>query len=402
MSDKANIIISGAGIAGMSSALALAKNGHKVTLYEKAHALTEIGAGIQLAPNATRLLRNWEILEDIKKIGIEPDHILMKDGRNDCLLNALPIKKVSLSHWQAPYITIHRAHLQKILYDSIIKNPLIDLHLASEIVDYQGNLNQGYSITIKNNKTTIAHSDLLIISDGVWSPLRQKHLHEKSIFSGYISWRATLAFEDMPKQFLKDHASPSIHVYMYKSGHFIIYPAQAGKIYNFIAVTHGKVTEENWSKKANKTDLLSHFSTWHKNITDIMQKANDWTYWPLFQMPNLRFNGPQDEIFIGDASHAATPFAAQGATMAIEDAAALSTIIAQQKNLKKAIKIFAHTRQVRLEKVIKRGNLNRFVYHARGPVAFARNMFMKTRAGEKFLMDLNWLYNFDATNIDEK
>ena len=285
MSNKAKVVISGAGIAGMSTALALAKNGHEVTLYEKVPTLAEVGAGLQLAPNATRLLKEWDVLDEIQKAGVEPDTILMKDGSKDKLLSALPVKEISLQRWNAPYITIHRAVLQTILYNAILKNPQINIHLGCEITNYSGNLNDGYDITIKDGASTKTdRAEIFVISDGVWSHLRQSHLKEKSEFSGFISWRATLPYNDVPSSFMASNAKPTIGVYMYGNGHFITYPAKAGEVYNFVAITAGQNPGETWSKKGDKTQLLSHFSNWHENIKDVMQKAEDWTYWPLFKM----------------------------------------------------------------------------------------------------------------------
>ncbi|UXN07261.1 FAD-dependent monooxygenase [Bartonella sp. HY761] len=400
MSDKAKIIISGAGVAGMASALALAKNGYKIAIYEKVAKLAEVGAGLQLAPNATRLLRDFDILDDIQKSGVEPDTIMMRDGRKDDLLSMLPVKEVSLNRWKAPYVTIHRANLQKILYDALLKNPLIDIYLDHEIVDYSGSLDQGYNVTLKQGETTTTvNGDLLVISDGVWSQLRQKHLKEKSQFSGYISWRATLPFDQVPADFMAANKKPTIGVYMHGDGHFITYPARPNEVYNFVAITAGENPGESWSKTGDKAKLLNHFSNWHKNIKDIMQQADDWTYWPLFKMPSLRFRGLNNEIFVGDSSHAVTPFAAQGAAMAIEDAATLASALLKHKDFESAITTYETARNERLTKVAKRGDFNRFVYHASGPIALARNLFMKMRPQEKFLTDLDWLYNFDARDI---
>lgn len=394
------IYISGAGIAGMSAALALAAKGFCVTVFEKAPRLHDVGAGFQLAPNTISTLREWGVLDTLYNNAAEPAGIDLKDGINGRTLMHMDIKAISRKRWQEPYLTIHRADLQGALQTAIAKNPLISLETGHEVVSCSGTAMSGFDIEVtqgKNIKKSAA--PLLLCCDGVWSRLRAR-IGEQALFSGYIAWRATLAAEKIPPRFLHSGADTTVSVWMGKKGHFITYPLRGGRIYNFVAITRGQNPGASWSQKGKAEELLHCFAGWHPAVGDVIRQAPQWTFWPLFKMPFSRFLGPSGEIFLGDAAHAITPFAAQGAAMAIEDAAALAAALAAERlSQAQALARFDEERRKRLKAVARRSDFNRFVYHAAGPLALARNLVMKARPAEKFLADLDWLYGYDATHF---
>jgi len=396
------VYISGAGIAGMSAALALAAKGVQVTLFEKNARLHEVGAGLQLAPNATSLLRKWGLLDSLYNYAVEPDRLDLKNGKSGKTLVHMDIQAMSQKRWNAPYLTIHRADLQTVLKTAVDDNPLIDFKADHEVVSYGGSWDMGFAAKILHDKTTeIISGQTLIACDGVWSQMRAS-LSERAGFSGYIAWRATLAAEELPAAFVRANGPRTASAWMGKNGHFVSYPLKGGKIFNFIAITRGKSPGPTWSKDGDTNKLLGFYKGWHPAITDVIRQASQWTFWPLFKMPFPRFLGPSGEIFLGDASHAVTPFAAQGAAMAIEDAAALASALSITSLTKaEALSLFDYERRRRLKAVAKRGDFNRLVYHASGPFAFARNMVMKTRSAEKFLTDLDWLYGYNATSFSQ-
>jgi len=398
------VCISGAGIAGMAAALALAGKGFRVQLFEKAAQPSEIGAGVQIGPNATTQLKKWDVLDTIYNHAVEPQYLTLGDGTSGKSRVSIDLYNTAWKRWgganaqeHSPYFTIHRADLQNALYEKVKQNPLIECFFAHEIVFHSGSLKAGFSLEVSHGEAieTIPAS-LLIGCDGVWSKMRER-LGEKSVFSGYVAWRALINTNDLPPSFSGLVNPQAVTAWMGAKGHFITYPLRKGKVFNFVLITKGENVGELWEKKGDTTKLLHHFKGWNAALTDII-KAGDWTYWPLFQMPAARFLGPNDEIFLGDASHAVTPFAAQGAAMAFEDAAALAETLAQQDTPPlQALKPFEAERQKRLETVSRRGDFNRFVYHASGPAALARNLVMKLRPSERFLSDLDWLYDYDST-----
>jgi len=324
------VCVAGAGIAGMSAAIALANKGIKVTLLEKEPYPHEAGAGIQLAPNATSLLHAWGVLDSLYEDAVEPDKISLKDGRTSHTLMQMAICSLSRQRWKAPYITIHRADLQTALKKVVDRIPLITFKAGHEIVSYAGSALSGFRIKILHGHTTSEISTPCLINcDGIRSKMRKK-LSEQAIFSGYTAWRTTLMIRQGLPVFLDIDDSNIVCVWMGANGHFITYPLKNGQYYNFVAITMREHDPHSMkhSGKVGGDMLVSFFKGWHPTVVDMIQHVQKWTCCPIFHMPFPRFFGPAGEIFLGDASHALTPFTAQGAAMAIEDAAALAHALA--------------------------------------------------------------------------
>lgn len=397
-------IIVGGGIAGLSTALALAHKGIASTIIEKCKQLEAIGAGIQLTPNATSILAHWKLLNKLTEVAIIPDFLELKDGIS--LKTRLHTHLINLTekYWKAPYMTIHRAALQKILYHAVIENPLIKYKAGETIISSTHSATNIKITTIKTDTATkqLYSTPLLVGCDGVWSTLRQQApFHEKANFSGFIAWRATTACDNLPQNFCSSLQNmKTITAWMGPNNHLVVYPLQSSeKVFNFVAITHGENSKEGWAHKGDKEKLRSLFKDWNSKILQIFDHIDEWRYWPLFHMRKNRFLGLERQVFVGDCAHAALPFAAQGAAMAIEDAATLAEALSlKDLSLTKALSLYETTRIPRLEKVKKRGEFNRLAYHATGPIAIARNLMMKIRTSESIMTNLNWLYRYDAMN----
>lgn len=405
--DQSPIIVGG-GIAGLSTALALAHKGIETTLIEKCKQLDAVGAGIQLTPNATCILAHWGILHKLIEMGTTPRFLELKDGLS--LKTQLRADLINLSekYWRFPYITIHRATLQKVLHNAVMENPFIKYKAGETVVLLTKTTNSMNIKTIKTDTSskTEQHqfysTPLLIGCDGVWSTLRKlAPFHEKADFSDFIAWRATTEFENLPKDFrsLLQNVK-TIIAWMGPQNHLVVYPIQpSAKLFNFVAITNGDNSKQGWAHKGNKEHLKFLFKDWHKQILQVFDHIDEWTYWPLFHMKQHRFLGLEQQVFVGDSAHAALPFAAQGAAMAIEDAATLAeTLSLKNLSLTKALSLYEKIRTPRMRAVKKRGDFNRIVYHATGPIAIARNFIMKIRTPESIISQLNWLYMYDAMN----
>ncbi|UNF46249.1 FAD-binding protein [Bartonella krasnovii] len=397
-------IIVGGGIAGLSTALALAHKGIASTIIEKCKQLETIGAGIQLTPNATSIFAHWNLLNKLTEVAIIPDFLELKDGIS--LKTHLHAHLINLTkkYWKAPYMTIHRAALQKILYNAVIENPLIKYKAGETIISSTHSATNIKITTIKTDTAIkqLYTTPLLIGCDGVWSTLRQQSpFHEKANFSGFIAWRATTACDNLPQNFRSSLQNmKTITAWMGPNNHLVVYPLQSSeKVFNFVAITHGENSKEGWAHKGDKEKLKSLFKGWNSKILRIFDHIDEWRYWPLFHMKRNRFLGLERQVFVGDCAHAALPFAAQGAAMAIEDAATLAEVLSlKDLSLTKALLLYEATRIPRIAAVKKRGDFNRLAYHAIGPIAMARNLMMKIRTPESIMSSLHWLYMYDAMN----
>lgn len=402
--DSNRILVSGAGVAGLTAALALAHKGYAVSVYEKAPALSEVGAGLQLAPNATRILDRLGVLGHLLSRAVTPDALYLRDGRSAKVLMRMALGSAARHRWHAPYLVCHRADLQTALLAACKEHPTIEINSGCDVIadhdhpdGVQIEINKGGSLTTQDGI-------LLLGCDGVWSARRNAHSNgDEALFSGNIAWRATLPRNAVPHSFQSLSTEPNaVSAWLGKRAHFISYPVKAGAFFNFVAITHGNNPGKIWSSAGNKSTLSAAFSGWNHGLRDVIDTAETWTYWPLFAMKKARFIEGSYVVLLGDAAHAMTPFAAQGAAMAIEDAAALAQALGDpnqqpSKHWPERLKQFEKLRQYRIAAVARRGALNRFAYHATGPLALGRNILFKMRSPESFMVDLDWLYDYDAS-----
>nr|WP_176024208.1 FAD-binding protein [Brucella pseudintermedia] len=391
---RGRILIAGAGVAGLSAALELAARGWNVRLVEKAETLSEVGAGLQLAPNAMRHLQRLGVADRLSTQAVTPEALYLMDGRRARPLMEMKLGDKARQRWHHPYVVCHRADLQSALLDTCREQPGIEISLDAEITNHRVE-NGAVAATVRHaNSEESVGAAYVIACDGVWSAERSKAGLSKARFSGHIAWRTTLAASALPASFL--NAMPerkSVSAWLGKKAHFIAYPVKGGSFFNFVAITTGENPGEVWSRTGDPARLRSIYADWGAAVRDVLAAADGWTYWPLFEMPDAQFVGPDRTIFLGDASHAVTPFAAQGAAMAIEDAAALAQALDDSEA---GLKRFDAARKERIAAVAKRGELNRFAYHATGIFALGRNALFAMRSPDSFLRDLDWLYGYDA------
>jgi salicylate hydroxylase len=393
---KRRILIAGAGVAGLSAALELAARGWSVELFEKATALSEVGAGLQLAPNAMRHLQRLGIADRLSTQAVTPEALFLIDSHSARPLLTMELGDKALKRWHYPYIVCHRADLQSALLAACLENPAIVINLGSEITRHEV---MGQEIKAEVRRGTVTETieaHYLLGCDGVWSAERANAAQSKARFSGHIAWRSTIAAGDLPATFT--NALPlkkAVSAWLGKQVHFIAYPVKGGAHFNFVAITGGGNPGEGWSKAGDREQLKFIYQNWHPAVRDVIAAAPEWTYWPLFEMPAVQFVCEGRTILLGDASHAVTPFGAQGAAMAIEDAAALAEAL-DSIDQRAALQHFDKVRKERIATVAKRGQLNKFAYHATGVFALGRNMLFAMRNPDSFLKDLDWLYGYDA------
>lgn len=396
---KGRILIAGAGVAGLSAALELAARGWTVELFEKATALSEVGAGLQLAPNAMRHLQRLGIADRLSSLAVTPDALFLIDSRSARPLLAMELGDKARKRWHYPYVVCHRADLQSALLAACLKNPAIKINLGSEIIRHEVIGEKIKAEVRRGNLTETIEAHYLLGCDGVWSAERANAAQSKARFSGHIAWRSTIAASDLPATFT--NALPlqkAVSAWLGKQVHFIAYPVKGGEYFNFVAITGGENPGEGWSKVGDPEQLKFIYKNWHPVVRDVIATAPEWTYWPLFEMPDAQYICDGRTILLGDASHAVTPFGAQGAAMAIEDAAALAEAL-DAADQQAALQHFDKVRKERIAAVAKRGQLNKFAYHATGVFALGRNMLFAMRSPDTFLKDLDWLYGYDAVAV---
>ena len=372
--------IVGAGIAGLTTALSLAKHGIRSEIFEQAPVMTEVGAGLQISPNASLVLDKLGILEHLTPLWLEPEAIHLVSGLSLRRLASVPSGRFARDRWGSPYGVLHRATLQAALLKAVRENEHCTLHFGTKIGDASPNGDAG-------------KADLLIGADGVWSAVRNRVPGAPTArFSGNIAFRFTVAVDAAP-----DFADRScVSAFLGPSAHLVCYPLRETQNFNMVAIVAGSGASHEWVNHPNENQsrhLLSAFSKWNKSISRFLEHATDISVWPLYEAAGGTWQNARDTVLIGDAAHAMMPFAAQGAAMAIEDAYELAALVAKQP-VPDALRMFEAQRMARVNRVRQRGAFNQFAYHARGPIRLGRNLVLAMKPPRSLATDLDWIYGY--------
>lgn len=395
MRNHLKINIAGGGIAGLAGAILLARAGHQIALYERAAAFSEVGAGLQVSPNVTRILDRIGVLDRLQQTAVEPVSLLLKLATSGATLTEIPLAKLAKSRWGAPYLTAHRADLHNALLDT-----------ASELGSIALNTDvQAQRFSFADGKTVLeldsgnVNGDLLVAADGVWSTLRRCHTGAgNAMFSGHVAWRKTVPADAVDPKIISAH---SVTAFFHPAAHMVCYPISGGKEINLAAFTAGKTTDKSWTVQADIQPLAEAAGKWHPVLKQVINGEGAWLGWPIHTVePKISWTDPRGFALIGDAAHAMTPFSAQGAAMATEDAAVLATCLSQDANdLAAALAHYETLRKPRVDLVRKRGAFNRFTWHAWGPFAFGRNLILRYGPQAATLAGLDSIYGWDEADL---
>ena len=393
------IIIAGAGIAGLTAALAFAVRGYPVRIFERSSRLDETGAGIQLSPNATRILDRLGVLHALLPAAVRPSAVILRDASSLAELARVPLGRSGEQRWRAPYLTLQRADLQSALIAHVAREPAIELVTGAH-VRHAALHAQGVTVSVETGGRVVQDSgQLLVGADGVWSVLRGL-IGDKgnSQFSGEIAWRRTVRAESPAGKSLVDIGVAGAVTAFLRSGfHLVAYPVRGGSALNLVAFTGGAAMAETWSDKADIAVLKKAMARTAPALARLADDSEAWTAWPVHTVRDgASWVASGGMALIGDAAHAMTPYAAQGAAMAIEDAETLAVRVAASRGgLGAALAAWEKERKLRIARVARRGALNRRAWHASGPVAMVRNIFLRMNSPEKLAADLDWLYRWE-------
>jgi salicylate hydroxylase len=386
------IIVAGAGIGGLTASLALAKQGFRVIVLEKAEHLEEAGAGLQLSPNASRVLIDLGLKPRLTR-AVTPEAVCLMSARNGG-----EITRLSLDGKDAPYWVIHRADLQAALRDEVESHSDIELRLGCQFEDVSPHAK---GLTVIQRSGAVRREELalaLIGADGIWSAVRHHLLPDmQPRFSGLIAWRGTLDTTQLPREF----TSRRVQLWMGPHAHLVAYPISGARQINVVAVVGGQWNRPGWSEPGDGNEIKSVFvaAGWHAIPRMLIGAVDGWRKWALFTVPGGGQWTDGAVALLGDAAHAMLPFAAQGAAMAIEDAAVLAKCIAERQNespsaLSTALQRYAKQRRPRVTRVQRSAVQAGRIYHMAGPLALARDLVIKAMGPRRVLSRQDWTYDW--------
>ena len=381
------ILIVGAGIGGLVSALCLNKKGYEVEIYEQSEVLSELGAGVQLSPNATRVLDYLELTDDLKPHVFEPRSFQFLNYKTEKIISKRDLGSKIQDDFGFPNFDVHRADLQKVLLNKV-EEKRIKIYSNMKVIDVGNEENKAY---IKINEEKIK-ADIVIGADGIHSVVREKLFEKKeSSFTGNVAWRMLIPVDLLPR----DLILPDTTVWLGPKKHFVSYHVSGGKNLNCVCLVEQEGWKnENWSERGNIEDLREVYNGWNQTIETLLKIANPNTLyrWALHDRPPMKQWSKGRIILLGDAAHPMLPFLAQGAAMAIEDGAVLADCISSYEDNEKSLKYFEQIRKPRTSFVQLAARRNAKILHLSGLAAFFRNIVMGY-AGNKIF---NKLYSYDA------
>ncbi|QFR32573.1 FAD-dependent monooxygenase [Ancylobacter sp. TS-1] len=383
------IAIAGAGIGGLTAALALAQAGFEVALVERARELEEAGAGVQLAANATRCLRSLGVYERVAARAVVPRAFEVMDGRRGTRLTGAPMGETAEAAFGGPFIVIHRADLQAALLAAVRETPAITLTLGRTLTGFEATPD-GVALHLAGAAEPL-RAQALVGADGLRSAVRLALRPDaRPSFRHRAAWRATVPASALPDRL----AEPVTRLWLGPGAHLVSYPVQAGEAINLVAVTPDEREVHGWNEEGAPGDLLLHYRGWSTEAHALLAAPDRWLRWALFDLDPLPAWGEGPVTLLGDAAHAMPPFLAQGAAQAIEDAVVLADELSRDGDIPAALRRYEALRRPRTARVQRAARGMDRLYHLAGPARIARDLVMRARAGETVLERYRWIYGW--------
>ena len=396
MTAQSPVVIVGGGVGGLSAALALANIGRAIILLERAPAFREVGAGLQLAPNATRILRDFGALELLRGAAVAPDHISLRRGADGAQLARIPLGEAE-KRWGAPYFAVHRADLINALLTRARENPLIDIRNDATLTGYIED-EKGVAVTYRSaNEYCRASGVALIGADGVRSLVRQKMVgdQDKPAYTGHTAWRAIVPAESLPENLRQ----PAANLWFGERAHLVHYPLRSGSVVNVVALVEDAWRGESendpnfWDQAGDRKFLLNRFKDWSPEAKKILMASETWLRWPLFDRPRIESWSRGRVGLLGDAAHPMLPYLAQGAAQAIEDSKALAKAFSEAPDASAtALAAYSAARLARATQVQLASRHQGEIYHMAGLKAHARDLVLRLSPASALLRRQDWLY----------
>lgn len=384
------VLIVGAGIGGLTAALAALKRGFDVEVYEQAAELREVGAGLQLSANGTRVFYELGVGEALKAHSCEAAGKEIRLWNTGETWKLFDLGKVSLERYGYPYFTVYRPDLLEVLLAAIGRDRV---HLGAKCVGFTQTADRVRAEFENHPPVT---GEVLIGADGVHSQVRQSLFgQDRPQFTGIVVWRGIVPMEKLPEHMARMVGSNWVG----PGAHVVHYPLRAGKVMNFVgALERGDWQVESWSARGTTEELAADFTGWHQDVQALIRNIPSPYKWALMTRPPMGRWSAGRVTLLGDACHSMVPFLAQGAVMAIEDGFVLGRCLKKYADAEVALTRYEDARRERTRKAVEgsSANIGRFHHPALADPAKAREYVEREWAGQNVAERYEWLFRYDA------
>jgi len=391
MARSRTIVIAGAGIGGLTAALALTRAVFRAVVLEQAARLEEVGAGIQLSPNATRVLFDLGLAAKLRPHIVAPEAIRIVKGRSGRDIVRVPLGAEAEQRYGAPYWVIHRADLQGVLAAAIEESADVTLRLGAHVEDFAIH-QHGVTAQVRTAEGLRDEQGVALIgADGLWSTLRARLGDRRPPrFAQRTAWRAIVPVGRVSD----DLRGPVTGLWLGRDAHLVHYPVRATREINIVAIVRDDWRDTGWTAPGRPADLMPRFENFAPAARALIALPDRWQKWALFDRAPARTRADGPVTLIGDAAHPMLPFLAQGGAMAIEDAAVLAQCLARDDDASRALRGYEHARYRRVARVQQEARRNSWRYHLAGPLGFARDAVLAALGPKRLLHRYDWLYGW--------
>jgi salicylate hydroxylase len=380
-------LIAGGGIGGLAAALALAQKNISSLVLEKAHQLGEIGAGIQLGPNAFHCFDRLGVGETARQMAVYIDQLRLMDSIADGEICNIDLGEAFRARYGNPYAVVHRGDLHGVLLKACQAHPLIELQVSSEVLGYD---QDGKTVTAKLANGERVSGAALIGADGLWSNVRRQVVGDGAPrVSGHTTYRSVIPTAEMPEDLRWNAAT----LWAGPKCHIVHYPLSGWKVFNLVVTYHNDAPEPVAGKPVPVEEVHRGFTHICERAQTIIRHGKDWHMWVLCDRDPVDNWVDGRVALLGDAAHPMLQYMAQGACMAMEDGVCLADSLAKTDTLEFGLRTYRDRRVLRTTRVqLMSRAMGDHIYHPDGPHAALRNAIMSAKSQDEWYAALDWLY----------
>jgi len=381
------VLIAGGGIGGLATAMGLAQKGIRSILLEKASRLGEIGAGIQLGPNAFHAFDYLGVGEAARGMAVYIDQLRLMDALSAEEITHIDLGEAFRARFRNPYAVVHRGDLHGVFLRACESSELIELRVSSEVVGYA---QDGSSVTARLANGDCVTGSLLIGADGLWSNIRKQVTADgPPRVSGHTTYRSVIPTEQMPEDLRWNAAT----LWAGPKCHIVHYPLSGWKVFNLVVTYHNDAPEPVAGKPVSEEEVMKGFGHVHERAQNIIRHGKDWKLWVLCDRDPAERWIDGRVVLLGDAAHPMLQYFAQGACQAMEDAVCLSHMLANHDDHAKALEDYRARRFPRTARVqLLSRAIGEHIYHPAGEHARLRNAIMGAKSQDEWREAIAWLY----------